>query len=556
MKTTDKYNVQVVSKGLLDVGVRHVILCPGSRNAPLIMALSREKRFVCDVVVDERSAAFIALGIAIQSGEPVAVVCTSGSAVLNFAPAVAEAYYRRMPLIVVSADRPDEWIDQDDSQTIRQRYVLNNIVKRSCHLDDIKPDDSIARHRQIIRQVMDTLYSAMTGPKGPVHINIELDEPLTNEGEVIDIPQISAFTDIVCSENKISLLTREINDACRVMIVCGFMPPMESVSLALKQLAARDNIVVLAETQSNVRVSEVINNIDTVLRGVKSEQTDYAPELVITIGGALLSRHVKTWLRKIPGLKHWHIGVRDMSVDPFLALTSRIEDNPDMILPKLILGLKPVVSTFRIKWQKLAYKMVAQGRLYINAAPWSDFKAVSNLVDSLAPDINIHVSNGTAIRYIQLCDSSRLGRVECNRGVSGIDGCTSTAVGSASVYDGMTLLLTGDMCAQYDMGALASTLIDSRFKMAVLNNAGGGIFRFIETTRNLPELERYFATEVRLPLQQLAEGFGFDYYCAKSLDEFTSVLPAFLAPSSRPSILDIITPPEVSTQVITKYFKS
>ncbi|MBO5054105.1 MAG: 2-succinyl-5-enolpyruvyl-6-hydroxy-3-cyclohexene-1-carboxylic-acid synthase [Muribaculaceae bacterium] len=557
MKTTDKFNVQAVVEGMVSAGVEHVVLCPGSRNAPLLIAVSRDERLKSDVVIDERSAAFIALGIAIQTERPVAVVCTSGSAVLNFAPAVAEAYYRRVPLIVISADRPDEWIDQDDSQTIRQRGILDNIVKKSCHLDDITPYDSVARHRQIIRQVVDTLYIAKAGPSGPVHINIEMDEPLNHVSEPVQIPLISIHADMTTwPEEELALLAREINNTSRVMIVCGFMSPNPLVSDSLKKLATRDNIVVLAEAQANVRAPGVINNVDTVLRAVKNKRDDLAPELVVTVGGALLSRHVKTWMRTIKGLKHWHIGVRDMSVDPFLALVSRIEDSPINVLPDLISALTPVDSDYRLKCQQMAHEMIEQGRRYIEDSPWSDLKAVSTLVDSLEPSINVHVSNGTAIRYVQLCDSSRLGRVECNRGVSGIDGATSTAIGSSSVYNGTTLLLTGDMSAQYDMGALASTLVDHRFKMAVLNNAGGGIFRFIDTTRSLPELERCFAADVRLPLRQLAEGFGFDYFCASSLDELDSVLPSFLAPSLRPAILDLQTPPDLSARVITSYFKS
>ena len=181
METTDKEVCNILADVVIAHGVRRAVLSPGSRNAPLLVALARREEIDKYVIVDERSAAFVALGMAQQLGEPVMLVCTSGTAVLNYAPAIAEAYYQKLPLIVVSADRPKEWIDQDDSQTIRQFEVLSQFVKKSYDIP-ARCNDDIARW-YANRIVNDAMIEAMSGRKAPVHINVQLDEPLAGLSE-------------------------------------------------------------------------------------------------------------------------------------------------------------------------------------------------------------------------------------------------------------------------------------------------------------------------------------------------------------------------------------
>lgn len=555
MLTSAKYNVYVIVSRLVALGVRQVVLCPGSRDASLIIAVKREPRLEAHVVIDERSAAFIALGMSLASGLPVALVCTSGSAVLNMAPAVAEAYYRRVPLIVISADRPGEWIDQDDSQTLRQAGVLGNIVKSWCHVEDLMPGDSRPAHRAVLRNVTDTLARCVTSPQGPVHINVEQDEPLTAVAEIDDahLPEIDIVTARHHRDPDLDVLVDLLDSHKKILAVCGYDAPNEFVTKHLPEVFNKPNIVVMAEAQANIHGQGVLTNVDTVLRDVS---LDLEPEVVITFGGALLSRHVKTWLRNVPGLKHWHVGKRDMSVDPFMALKGRIELPTPTVIDMLREESFCCLSDYRERWMAHAKKQLAASREFIDSVAWCDMVAVDRLITAMSPGMHLQVSNGTAIRYVQLCDTSHLGRVECNRGVSGIDGCTSTAVGYSFDTQDVTVLLTGDMSAQYDMGALASTLLTPRFKMAVLNNGGGGIFRFIASTRDLDELDECFVANVRLPIRQLAEGFGLAYFEADSDESMRRVLPEFLSENRRPAILNMITSPVYSNNVLTRYFNA
>ncbi|MDE6498404.1 MAG: 2-succinyl-5-enolpyruvyl-6-hydroxy-3-cyclohexene-1-carboxylic-acid synthase [Muribaculaceae bacterium] len=553
MTTSDKYSCRCVAAALKTYGVKHVVVSPGSRNSPLIVALSRTDGLKCHVVIDERSAGFFALGIAVETGQPVAMVCTSGSAVLNYAPALAEAYYRRVPLIAVTADRPEEWIDQDDSQTIHQMGALDAVVKGAY---DIPVDRGDAALRRLcVRRISDALISAISQPAGPVQINVQIDEPLNamceEELENFLFPAITRPEYCLPQDYAHDLACR-INEASRVIVLAGFMPPNEELNRLLASLPS--HVAVLCETTSNL-ANGFVANIDASLRAMTYEEKPQLldADIVITIGGSLISRMIKAELRK-RDIENWNVGLTLNSVDPLLHLTRRIDSDPLGFFRATAPYLHDKESGYRSMWQAVSARAMKRSSDFLTMAPWSDYAAMGHLLRNIPPLTVLHLSNGTSVRYAQLFAPLDIARVECNRGVSGIDGCTSTAIGSSVVSGLPTLLITGDMCAQYDMAALACTEIPSSFRMVVLNNGGGGIFRFIKATRELPEMERFLAADVRLPLRQLADGFGFDYYEADSLSTMDQQLPAFFAAGSRPAILNIITPAAESAETIRKYF--
>lgn len=560
MLSTDKLSCNILADLLVAHGVNHVVLSPGSRNTPLIVALSRRNELETHIVVDERSAAFIALGMSIQLGKPVAIVCTSGTALLNYAPAVAEAFYRGCPLIVISADRPEEWIDQDDSQTIWQQNALSPYVKRSC---DIPAHTNFANAEWVCnRLINDLLLEAATGRKGPVHINVRLDAPLNkiqkftpDRSRVISMvsPSVELPTD------KTEELKSRISSPRKVLIIVGFHEPDSDLRDALERLARQPNIAVMTETIANVSSPLFINKIDSTLCRISTpERSKLAPDIVITAGGALVSRFVKEWVRSLNNVEHWHVGLSHTTIDCFKHLALRIEIKPSVFFKQLSAEMQPTTSPdgYSQSWRKQVEQAETYHKQYIDSSPWSDMIAFSHIIPNIPSTWNLHLSNGTPIRYAQLMDSSHINRCDCNRGVSGIDGCTSTAVGaSVASPETTTLLITGDMSCQYDLGALASTLITPKFKIIVMCNGGGGIFRFISSTSTLPEMEKYFAVGTRLPLRQLADGFGFSYHEAHDLDELRSAFKSFATTDDRPAILAVFTPPTVSAEVLRQYFQ-
>lgn len=545
---------------LMAHGVRHAILSPGSRNAPLLQALADQEGLETHVVVDERSAAFVALGMSVQSGHPVALCCTSGTALLNYAPAVAEAYYRGAPLIVISADRPAEWIDQDDSQTLRQDNALSNWVKRQWTLD--ANSDKTADGRWMAnRCINDALLTALEPRRGPVHLNIRLSQPNqeptaeTAEPRVIRMMQ---GTTLLRPKEGLELSRRMARS--KVMVVAGFMAPNDKLSSLMSRLTDMPNVVVLTENVSNLHGLGFIGRIDTVLLQA-GDKPELKPELVITMGGALISRHIKEYLRSLPPTtEHWAVGHSHTTVDCFRRLTLRIDMEPVQWLRSLRRDYETENKQthnlgFSRLWHETAQKAIRRHDIYVSSAPWSNLVAMRHIIASVPKNWDVQLSNGTAIRYAQLMDCSHLHRVDCNRGVSGIDGSTSTAIGASVTYSRRTLLITGDMSFQYDIGALGCNLLTPKLTIIVLCNGGGGIFRFVAATRDLPGRESLLGMRpMNLPAAKLGHAYGMVVEEANNETELKNVLFRLRQKGLPPKLILVHTDPETSAKVLKGYF--
>ena len=551
-ETTDKLQCQILVETMHFHGVNHAVVSPGSRNAPLIIALSRS-RIETHIVVDERSAAYVALGMAQQLKAPVALVCTSGTALLNYAPAVAEAYYQKIPLIVVSADRPQEWIDQDDSQTIRQFKALDQFVKRSYDIPARCDDDTAVWYAERIAH--DAMMEATSLRRAPVHINVQLAEPLNGlTTEPYKLRRIHHFPsyDGICRDDIIKLKEQLLHK--RVMIIAGFMEMNEPLRQALNDIAAKDAAVVLTETISNMADDFTINAIDRTLLAIDENDKRYYPDVVITIGGAIVSRKIKAFLRKVKP-DHWYVGLNDVTVDCFQSLTRRIEANPDTFIPTLFQD-SLTVKSFCTIWQDAHTAGLRRHHKYLEKIGWSDMKAYETIFDFYQqnPDnLIMHLSNGTTIRYAQLFGDRVIAPNFCNRGVSGIDGCTSTAIGAAMV-NGPAVLITGDMSFLYDISALSAITPKLQLKIVVVDNGGGGIFRFIDSTASLPELEKYFVVKRNLDVEKVAASFGIKTYRADNADSLFEQLSNMMVEDG-PAVLVVKTDGKRSADILKNYFK-
>ena len=549
-------------------GVSRVVACPGSRNTPLLIALDRCKDIATQMVTDERVAAFVGLGMALRSNEVVGLVCTSGTALLNMAPAVAEAYYRKVPLVIISADRPSEWIDQDDSQTIRQRDCLSNIVKRSYDLPATERDADLWLAN---RTINDALITATSAPCGPVHLNIQIDEP--TGGLESSIGTYSERIISVSSANDVpsDALTSELVEKLagkKVLVIAGFGSPSPRLNEAMNRMSRIGNVAVLTESLANLHGQYFVNEIDASLACLSKEaQPIYNPDVVITTGGALVSRMIKEYLRRLPnGVEHWHVGHCNTTVDCFRRLSLRVEIDPAGFFDRVSKRLERAerssnsideVWHYSAHWLRLRDAARSWLQSYSARSPWSDLKAFATFIPMIPRGADVHFSNGTPVRYGQLFASRTFHRCDCNRGVSGIDGSTSTALGAQIVAaDRPTVLITGDMSAQYDMGALASGLMTPRFKMIVICNGGGGIFHFIKSTRELDIVPRCFDAPCIFPASELAKAFGMSFFTACSEEELKEVFKPFINENERPAMLAIHTDGEMSGRVLREFFAS
>lgn len=556
---TGKISCDIVVKVLAGQGVTDAVISPGSRNTPLILALDAEPRIEKHTVIDERSAAFIALGMSQLTRRPTLLCCTSGTALLNYAPAVAEAYYQGVPLIILSADRPDEWIDQDDSQTLRQREALANYVKASFDIPEF--DASAESLRWYANRIAnDAVLTSLSRRPGPVHLNMHFDAPLS--AVCAAAPPQRLIADTRCHTLLPPDLMKELASYAatrKILIIAGSHVPGHRLNRAFAVLSHIPNVAIWTETTANIHTPGVITGIDRTLLAIRDEDpAPYAPDLVISFGGALISRMAKDFIRRLDRTEHWSIGWRrDRLADPFQCLSRCIECDPEVFMPHFanaLCRLHPESSYAEI-WQSADIRGHDRLNRAVQTAPWSALKAFGILLARIPRKYNLQLSNGTSIRYAQLFGTRNIHACYCNRGVSGIDGSTSTAIGAAVKYGHGTLLISGDMSFAYDIGAMATRFVPSDFRIVVINNAGGEIFRFISGTAALSSREEYFSVAPLLPLKALAKAYGFDYYQADSEKALREQTGSFLAPSLRPAVMEVCVPPNVSARTLTDYFK-
>ena len=532
-------------------GITHIVISPGSRNAPLTIGFANNPNFTCYSIADERCAGFFALGIAQQIDKPVALLCTSGSALLNYYPAVAEAYYSQIPLVVISADRPLNKIDIGDGQTIRQRNVFENHSLFNANLtEEISEENDY-----LINEAINKAYTQ----KGPTHINVPFEEPLYETVRKITVdPTISAFAKVYknVSIEDIIALTNIWNATKKKLILVGVNEPNEIDEEILNVLANDPSVMVMTETTSNLHHPMFLNNIDTIITPFKDKDFKaFQPEILITFGGLIVSKRIKTFLRNYKPEHHWHIDPL-RAYDTFGSLPHHFDTNPNDFFTQILPFTKPVKSDYAQIGQKVKAKRALMHQKYFAEVPFSDLKAFGQIIPQLPKDCMLQISNSAAIRYAQLFDIDESIAVYCNRGTSGIDGSTSTALGAAVASEKQTVLITGDVGFLYDSNALWNHYIPKNFKIILINNSGGGIFRILPGHSENKIFETFFETTHCFTAEHLAKMYGFDYYTAKDVDTLNIGMESILKNNLKPAILEVFTPQKENNKILNDYFKA
>ncbi len=544
---SNKKDVQALAALMIEKGITDVVISPGSRNAPLINTFAALPAFRCFNVVDERSAAFFAMGLALRLARPVALACTSGSAVLNYAPAVAEAFYQKIPLIILSADRPREWIDQGEGQSIRQEEVLKNIVKKSVSLSGGMRDDDEVWYN--VRLINEALNAASDVENAPVHINLPFTEPLYAAAKG-DLPQVKNITinrgKAQLDEAAFKTLKREWQQADKKMILVGQMQPDEHLEALLNKMSQNDSLVILAEKTSNLKGDKILTSIDNLLFACDDE--DLQPDLLITLGGQLVSKKVKAFLRRHKAFKHWHFSASAEVRDTFRALSRLISVSPLEVLSALPLAQN---GTYAKPWHTLDRQTAKRHKHFLKTCDFCDFSVFNAVMKHLPENSVLHLANSTPVRYAQLFPMKRL-VYQSNRGVSGIDGVVSTAAGYAHDDERLNVLLVGDLSFFYDSNALWNKHFPKNLKIILINNEGGGIFRFMEGPSQMPSLEEHFAAVHQTRAQGLAESYGLTYGYAADFDSLERGVQQLLT-SPKASVLEVSTPPEKNAKVLRAY---
>ena len=459
-----------------------VVISPGSRNVPLAIGFASNKKFKCYSIVDERSAAFFALGLSQKSKKPTILICTSGSALLNYYPAVAEAYYSEIPLIILSADRPEYKINIGDGQTINQSNVFeknilySNSLKQDCshateeiiksNLQKIVNDKAdyskIEKLQKSIQknneEIIEIAFNLSINKMQPVHLNVPMEEPLY---EFNDSPSISVKVKKK-PEKKLSLTDldnfyKAINKASKIMILIGVSDGNILSKKSIQKINSCSSIIVMKEHTSNVFNESFISNIDRLIGPIELQSNsdslfdELSPEIVISLGGMIVSKKIKSFLRNYKPQKHFHIG-NNISKDSFYSGVEHINTTANKFFENIDLNKSD--SKYFEKWNQLDYSKLDLHNRYMKVINFSDLKVFEILTNWIPKKYNIQVANSTPIRYFQLFDLKNKNMMFANRGTSGIDGSTSTAIGSSVQNDSPVLLVTGDLSFFYDVNAL------------------------------------------------------------------------------------------------------
>ncbi|WP_339756297.1 2-succinyl-5-enolpyruvyl-6-hydroxy-3-cyclohexene-1-carboxylic-acid synthase [uncultured Winogradskyella sp.] len=547
--------------------IKHIIISPGSRNAPLTIGFTNDDFFNCYSIVDERCAAFFGLGIAQQIKDPVAVVCTSGSALLNYYPAIAEAYYSNIPLIVLSADRPKHLLNIGDGQTIKQKNVYGDHVLYSANLKlDLKKGQQNINEEELQNDIQSynesEVHDALTVSKlksGPIHINIPFDEPLYNTVNALTInPKPFKIQNRIekVDDFEIKSLLDIWYSAKRKMILVGVLKPNSIEKKWLQELANDDSVLVFTETTSNLHHQDFFPGIDKIIAPLEMyEFKSLQPEILLTFGGLVVSKKIKAFLRQHKPNHHWHVGLFKAN-DTFFCLDKHIELSPNTFLSKFLPQVTLYTkSNYKATWTTVRQKRRKMHEDYLKTTSFSDFTVFKTILKGLPEQSQLQVGNSSAIRYTQLFQIRKDIQVFCNRGTSGIDGSTSTAIGSAVVNKQRTTFITGDLSFFYDSNALWNNYIPNNFRIIVINNKGGGIFRILPGHKNTENFDTFFETKHHLTAKQLCEMYGFDYHNAADEASLGNELVAFYETSKRPKLLEIFTPSRSNDEILLDYFK-
>ncbi|MBJ7429130.1 MAG: 2-succinyl-5-enolpyruvyl-6-hydroxy-3-cyclohexene-1-carboxylic-acid synthase, partial [Bacteroidia bacterium] len=442
--------VTILSKLCSDFGIEHAIICPGSRSAPLVFAFNRNKNIKTYAIVDERSAGYIALGMAQQLQKPVALICTSGTAALNFFPAIAEAFYQKIPLIVLTADRPPELLNQQDGQMINQVNVFGSHVRGFLNFDS----QNLATGNWQLA-IGNLLVKCTLPVKGPVHINVPLVEPLYEDLAISNEQFAIGNNEIKNKDFDVVKLSNAVNKSSKKVILIGQCFPYQELAAVLKSLEQK-GFVILTDVVSNQHESSSISHYDLIIAQATPEiLKTLEPDLIISLGGPVLSKALKLWLKKQKPPFHFRIQQDDVLVNTYDNVTDYlITDN---ITPLKFIDEQYISeNSFLNNWQEINAKarQLVTDFTQNNQTVFNELVAVNTVLEQLPIQSQLQIANSTAIRYVSYLGLPNKNlTVFCNRGTSGIDGCTSTALGAALINNKITTLITGDLAFFYDRNA-------------------------------------------------------------------------------------------------------
>lgn len=542
-----------IARLIADLGAEDVVLSPGSRSAPPALAFMRNQDIAHHFVPDERSAGYVALGIARMKGKPTITVCTSATAVLNYGPSLAEAFFSQVPIIAITADRPAEWVAQQENQAIFQHKVFDNNILASYSLDpENDHQDNVWYAGRTINEAW-SVASGASGFPGPVHINMPFREPLYNEASKpepspVELKRVhkAAYQDLEKGwSNPGFPLSRDE----KVILACGQDCKEPVPKDAIDQFIHQHNAVFLPDITSNhLHIEGGIRNYDLLLKNSGEDlKATLQADTLITFGGAFVSKDFKEFIRNFPPKRHIHLSKASNLIDTFQTLTHQIPLSPEAFFNSLNdhheSSAEDKDQSYKEQWRLIAERIKGGVEKANDEEAFTELRIVDTMLRNLPEKSVMHLGNSLPVRLASWLGSLMPASTEVhsNRGTSGIDGCLSTACGSAKADpERLHFLILGDMSFFYDRNGLWIKDLPNNLRIMVLNNNGGGIFRFLPGAEEQEELEDYFVMPHNLNLGHTAAQHNIAYLKATSPESLTPALNAFCRDEASCTLLEVI----------------
>ena len=537
---TNKENVLELVALLKSHDISHIVLCPGSRNIPIVKSIAKTDFFTCYSITDERSASFFAMGLTIKHKKPCALVVTSGSALLNTAPALSEAFYQKLPLLVISADRQQSFIGQMDGQTIHQDHIFPTITKKEVNLPEIYDKDTLWLCNRLINEA---LLALRLDDTGPVHINVPISDPFFNE-DVDKLPMVRkiAYKDLKDVANI-------IKSHKKIMIILG----QNQYPYMVDKNEKYENVVFISEHLTNINGLKTIENIEILLGALDDDmKKSLAPDLVITIGGHILSKKLKIFLRQ-NNFTHINIMPTYDIADVFFKLNYQVCAPFDKALDCILesLSVKDNTKLCDINYAQNFYAL--SHKIKEPNLNFSQVFVIGKVMHTLKESYNLHLSNSSTVRYAQLFKKTCNIEIQGNRGVNGIEGSLSTAIGASSMHDDLSFIIIGDLSFFYDLNALFNSHINKNVRIILINNEGGEIFGALPGLDLQEKSSRYILATHNFNAQGLCKDFNLEYIRADCINSFEKALSICSKKSDRAIIVEALTNKDNDIKLYKEY---
>ncbi len=513
-------NVQILIALLKEYGIKDIVLSPGGRNVPFVHSVENDKDFKCYSVVDERSAGFFTIGLIHALKRPVAMCCTSATAVCNYMSSVEEASYQHLPLVVLTADRNSYYLNQDEDQMISQTNIFKEICKAEVTLPIIKDESDEWYCGRIINEALSEINHHGTGP---VHINFQIER--VSEGyDTKILPAVKKINRILPDDTKEWTEAKKELNGKKILVIYGqhLVADSEEHNL-LEKFANQYHCVIAADHLANFHGEHRINTFLISNTLTFELLNELLPEIVISIGGNYVSE-IRGWLKKHEGkFAHWKISEQGNFADQFKNLTKVFECNNKQFLQYFADGN----STMQASNDYFKLWVNIQAKVDLPKFDFSAPYAVGEFMKNLPIGAKLHLANSNSVRLAQYFELDPSIEVFCNRGCNGIDGSLSSFIGMASVTEETCYLLIGDLSFFYDMNGLWNRHIGNNIRIMLNNNSGASIFHVSPGKTLLPTIDRHTAAEHHAIAEGWVKSRNFTYLSAHNKEEFDEALKAF-----------------------------